>query len=180
MTLFWNIHMSRPKCQTLCRHVDREVEGTDTMLAPLELIFWWRKLDSNQVTIYFHMVMPDEKRLGHIECRVPELRGVAYRNLRRVAWRMSPRQLYNIKGSIMGRMKTECKDCGWNEPVVFEELLAAQCWWDVETRRWLLWDKLRTQWRMDHVAPWEAPLNFIIQSVIGSHQRALSLVVIYT
>ena len=54
------------------------------MLAPLELIFWWRKLDSNQVTIYFHIVMPDEKRLGHTECRVPELRGVAYRNLRRV------------------------------------------------------------------------------------------------
>lgn len=40
---------------------------------------------------------------------------------------MKPRPLCNINGSITGRIKTEFKDCGWNESVVFEELLGAQC-----------------------------------------------------
>lgn len=39
---------------------------------------------------------------------------------------MKPRQLCDIEGSVMDRMKTKFKACGWNKFVVFEEFPGAQ------------------------------------------------------
>ena len=92
--LLWNICIFHPKWQTVFKHWCR---SPDMILASLELIFYWRKLES-QVAHNLFLCSDkcyDENRV--MLCRVPEERGVAYRNLRTEDLRMRETHLWNLQ-----------------------------------------------------------------------------------
>ena len=92
--LLWNICIFHPKWQTVFKHWCR---SPDMILASLELIFYWRKLESQVAHNLFSCSDKcyDENRV--MLCRVPEERGVAYRNLRTEDLRMRETHLWNLQ-----------------------------------------------------------------------------------